>query len=219
VDAASSRSYPGTGTTWYDLSGNGYNFSTSTSPTFTTGVNGVPCFDFTNGNGEYFDSVKLSPFSGNGFAITVMAVVNQNSTGNYHGILTQNEQDGVDSMAFMSYNGKFGTDHWSPGGRRISTAASNNQVYMVTWTITQWSQHQTTSQQIYLDGESQTTEAYSTDTVGSLVQDYFRIGNWQLNRADMDFDGQIYCVSCYNRALSSQEVLQNYNALKNRFGL
>ena len=219
VDAHNPKSYPGSGTSWYDLTGNGYNFNTNTAPTFTTGVNGVSCFDFTNGNGEYFDSVKLSPFSGNSFAISVIAVVNQNSVGSYHGILTQHEQDGFDSMAFMSYNGKFGTDHWSPGGRRLSTAANTNQVYMVAWTIPTWSQHQTTAQQIYLDGQAQTTEVYSVDTVGSLVQDYFRIGNWQLSRSDMDFNGQIYSVMCYDRALSAAEVQANYNAIKGRFGI
>jgi hypothetical protein len=33
------------------------------------------------------------------------------------------------------------------------------------------------------------------------------------------FEGNIGLVSFYNRALSSQEVLQNYNATKGRFGL
>jgi hypothetical protein len=33
------------------------------------------------------------------------------------------------------------------------------------------------------------------------------------------FKGEIYHAKAYNRALSASEVLQNYNALKNRFGL
>jgi hypothetical protein len=35
----------------------------------------------------------------------------------------------------------------------------------------------------------------------------------------MSFDGQIYSVSCYNRALSPAEVAQNYNAVKKRFNI
>ena len=37
LDAASIRSYPGTGTTWYDLSGNGNNLTINGSPTFSNG--------------------------------------------------------------------------------------------------------------------------------------------------------------------------------------
>ena len=34
-----------------------------------------------------------------------------------------------------------------------------------------------------------------------------------------DTNGNIYTTQIYNRALSAQEVLQNYNATKTRFGL
>jgi hypothetical protein len=50
LDAADRNSYPGTGTTWYDLSPSGYTFTTTSVPTFTTNNRGVSCFDFTNGN-------------------------------------------------------------------------------------------------------------------------------------------------------------------------
>ena len=90
---------------------------------------------------------------------------------------------------------------------------------MVTWTVPSWDEHQTDTLKIYINGVAQSTESYSVDTVGSLVADKFRIGNWQLSRDDMDFDGQIYAVSCYNRELSAAEVLQNYNAYKNRFNI
>lgn len=38
-------------------------------------------------------------------------------------------------------------------------------------------------------------------------------------QTDRTFDGDIDYVSLHNRALSAEEVLQNYNALKGRFGL
>ena len=222
VDMSSTRSYPGSGTTVYDLTGNGYDFTSSTRPSFTS-VNGINCMDFTSGNGEHMDSAINSPFTGDNFAISVSAVFNENSTGNYKSILTQHENDSNDSMSFVSLTGKFGTDHWSPGGRRINStslaAHGSNQIHMVTWTCPSWDEHQTATLKIYINGVEQGTEEYSVDTVGSLVADVFRIGNWQLSRADMDFDGQIYAVSCYNKELSAAEVLQNYNAYKNRFNI
>ena len=218
VDAGNKRSYPLTGNTWYDISGNNFNFSSTVPPTFKEDSVGRKCFDFTNGNGEYFDSITTSPFSGNLFAITVSAILNQNSVGNFHGVLTQNEGDTNNSMGFISYDGKFGTDHWNPGGRRLVSAANQNQIYMVTWVIPKWVDHQTDTT-IYLNGTSQPTEIYSTDTTGSLVSDYLRIGNWQLNRSDMDFDGQIYSIMVYDRVLSDAEIDQNYNSMKRRFSI
>ena len=90
---------------------------------------------------------------------------------------------------------------------------------MVTWTLDAWKNHQTATLKIYLNDVSQTTESYSVDTVGSLVADKFRIGNWQTSRSDMDFDGQIYAVCCYDKVLTQAEVTQNYNAFKNRFDI
>jgi len=218
VDMSSTRSYPGSGNIVYDLTDNGYDFTSSDRPDFTN-VNSINCMDFTSGQHHYMDSAINSPFTGKNFAISVSAVVNENSTGNYKGILTQHEQDSMDSMAFISYGGKFATDHWSPGGRHLSSAHGSNQIHMVTWTLSSWGEHQTATHKIYLNGVAQATTAYSVDTVGSLVADKFRIGNWQLDRSDMDFDGQIYALSCWNRELSAAEVLQNYNAYKNRFNI
>lgn len=218
LDAANTKSYPGTGTTWFDLSKEQYVFTSNNPPSFTLDNFGNKCFEYS-GAGKYFDSTTNSPFSGNAFDISVIAVVNQFSVGSFYGILTQNEQDSVDSMAFLSLSGKFGTDHWSPGGRRLVNTANNNQIYHVTWTIPSWGTHQDATTKIYLNGIDQATEEYSRDTVGSLVADVFRIGNWQLNRTDMDFQGRIYSISVYDRVLSAAEVLQNYNAVKSRFNL
>ena len=218
LDAANPKSYPGSGTTWYDLSKSKYVFTSNNPPSYTTDALGNKCFEYS-GAGKYFDSTTNSPFSGNSFDISVVATVNQFSTGNFYGILTQNEQDVFDSMAFLSLNGRFGTDHWSPGGRRISTAASNNTIHHVTWTVPSWGAHQDNTTKIYINGAEQVTEEYSRDTVGNLVSDVFRIGNWQLNRTDMDFQGRIYGISVYDRVLTPTEVEQNFNALKGRYGL
>jgi hypothetical protein len=218
LDAANPKSYPGSGTTWFDLSSSKYVFTTAAAPTFTTDALGNKCFEFS-GAAKYFDSTTNSPFSGNQFAITVIAVVNQFSTGSFYGILTQHEQDSTNSMAFLSLAGRFGTDHWNPGGRQLTNLPNNNQIYHVSWVIPRWQDHQTTDTKIYLNGVDQLTESYSVDTVGSLVAKPFRIGNWQLNRTDMDFQGRIYAIKVYNKALSAAEIQQNFNALRGRFGI
>ena len=45
VDAANPRSYPGSGTTWYDASGNGNTGTLSNGPVYTSGINGYFTFD------------------------------------------------------------------------------------------------------------------------------------------------------------------------------
>tara|TARA_R110002126_G_scaffold68271_1_gene172825 strand:+ start:2183 stop:2866 length:684 start_codon:yes stop_codon:yes gene_type:complete len=61
-----------------------------------------------------------------------------------------------------------------------------------------------------------------TDTVNIGSQSYnnsnLRIGKYT-NLSPLNFNGDIYQTLIYNRALSSSEVLINYNAIKSRFNV
>ena len=57
LDAANLRSYPGTGTTWADLSGNGYDATMYGSVPFS--VDGVSCFDFSTVTGTFPSNATL----------------------------------------------------------------------------------------------------------------------------------------------------------------
>ena len=57
LDAGNPRSYPGSGTLWNDVSGNGNNGTLNNSPTYTSGVNGYFTFDAVN---DYVDSGKTA---------------------------------------------------------------------------------------------------------------------------------------------------------------
>ena len=48
LDAADSNSYPGSGTVWTDLSGNGYNGTLTNGPTFSSSNRGGIVLDGTN---------------------------------------------------------------------------------------------------------------------------------------------------------------------------
>ena len=54
LDAADSNSYGGSGNTWYDISGNGYNGILTNGPTYSTNNGGCLIFDGTN------DYIKLT---------------------------------------------------------------------------------------------------------------------------------------------------------------
>jgi hypothetical protein len=49
--------------------------------------------------------------------------------------------------------------------------------------------------------------------------DLVSIGGGNLGNTNAVFIGNIYVNRIYNRTLPAQEILQNYNALKGRFGL
>ena len=67
---------------------------------------------------------------------------------------------------------------------------------------------------VEVDSDTQDTNVtYQNTTSGN------RIGEWGYSSYQRNFNGQIYSLQVYNRELSAQEVLQNYNALKGRFGL
>ena len=55
LDAANTKSYPGSGTTWYDLSGNNKNPTLTNGPTFNSDNLGSIVLDGTN------DYVEFSP--------------------------------------------------------------------------------------------------------------------------------------------------------------
>ena len=218
LDAANSRSYPGTGTTWYDLSSQKNHAITTTIPAFINGTNNQPCFSYTKANSEYFITTSNTPFSGSNFAITVSAVVRETSTNIYSGIVTQHDNSTVNCMSFLSLSGKFGTDHWQPGGRQLQTLPTLGQLCYVTWVESNWTTQKTTGQ-IYLNGILQTTVEYGAGTTSGLTSNKFTIGNWYLPRTDMDFGGEIYAVHVYNRALTAAEVRQNFISTKSRFNL
>ena len=48
------------------------------------------------------------------------------------------------------------------------------------------------------------------------TSNYIARSNWT---ADSYYQGNIYSVLIYNRALTSQEILQNFNATRYRYGI
>jgi len=201
VDAASERSYPGTGTTWATLSG-------ENNATLTNG----PSFD--SGNGGSFDFDGSDDFcSISGLALSTTAYTKAawfNPDGATNNIISGGSSDGQHAfwMAATStslqsgHDGAWGTVSYSPG------------VMTGQWWYGVVSFNTTTGWKLYLNGELvDTSNSTTTFTGGTTV----RISAY--NNASNTFNGKIASVNIYNRVLSDDEVLQNYNAIKNRFGL
>jgi hypothetical protein len=206
LDAANQKSYPGSGTTWNDLSGNGNN---------GTLLNGVG-FDGANLGSLVFDEVDdyitVNNFNVNN-SITVEGwfnvkksswapiIGNWNSTGNGDSwLLTKN------SSNIMSFYVRFNA---STGDVINDTQTTTNGV---------WQQYvgvfNNFNLSLYKNGFLVNSK---TTTSNTLHQNSLEI--WLGRFSSFYFQGNIGNCKVYNRALTPQEILQNYNATKGRYGL
>ena len=197
LDAGNPLSYGGTGTVWTDLSGNGNN---------GTLVNGT-AYSSTNGGTLVFDGI-------NDYVSTNVQSLNNNP---YSLSMTFkiSSFNGADMRLFGAYAGS--TDQlaagfngtqlwlWNGGLYYPSFNASTNTIYTIDIV------HSASTNLIYVNGVYNSTLGF-TSYFGNLG-----FGNPYLNSYGAYFKGTIFSTKVYNRALSADEVLQNYNALKGRY--
>ena len=199
LDAADLKSYPGTGTTWKDRSGNVNNGTLINSPTFS---NGMIVFDGADEYVNVTDSSTLDGFS----SVTFEAWVNPDNTAGYRRIYDKNYNNTYNFS--ISNSSKFYI--YINGSYSMSSATVDNG---------QWNHivatYDNTSAIFYKNGIAVTTNSFSHGTVGSNSDD-LRIGT-NYNSNTSKFYGDIGSCKIYDKALTAAEVLQNYNALKSRF--
>jgi len=92
--------------------------------------------------------------------------------------------------------------------------ADNTWYCIILITLTSGSNITTT---LYINGTQDLTATATNHSNLSDLQNGLTIGHWEAPGNQNNFNGQIGNCQIYNRALSSSEVLHNYNALKGRF--
>jgi hypothetical protein len=201
LDAGSKKSYAGSGTTWKDLSGNGNNGTLVNGPTFSNVNGGSIDFDGSNDWGQVptlalstAAYTKVAWFNPDGATNNIISGGGDGQHAFWMAGTANNLQAG--------HNGAWSTVNYSPGtmtGRWWCGAVTFN-------TSTGWV--------LYLDGSVVDTDASTTTFTGGTA---VRIAAY--NNASNVFNGKIAVAQVYNRALTSSEILQNFNATKSRFGL
>ena len=201
LDAADKNSYPGSGTTWFDLSTQG-NDATLSGPTYNTTSFGNFNFDESNDYAKV-DNTSCLPTA----AYTKIAWFRpETSTAN----IISGGTDGQHAFWMNSTSTHLRAGHngsWS----RVSYSPGN---MLNQWWCGAVTFNTTTGWVLYLNGEQVDTNANTgTFSGGNTV----RIGAY-VDASNL-FDGDIPVAIIYDRVLSASEVLQNYNATKSRFGL
>jgi hypothetical protein len=210
LDAANKKSYAGSGTTWTDLTGNGGSGSLVNAPTFSG----------TNGGNIVFNrtSTQYADFYAPNISTIAMVEMWVNVT-EYVGMI----------MGWLSYDIYLdgpGVGYNAANGANYGVAKSTYSILnkwthcvfkMTTGTIT-------TDAKIYLNGNIQVLSdlVLPTNPIGSATGDLNggngRIAGWR-NSTGQENSQAVASMKIYNRELSPQEVLQNFNATRGRFGL
>jgi len=215
LDSRSKRSYPGSGTTWYDLSGNNNHGTlvdfTGASAGSTSG------FDTNTGLMMYDRHVGTSDGSANNY------VNIPNSTTTQECLITNGmsisfwfRQDVYRCTAMTKWSSSWEVYYCSnlvfrtqgTGGSDLSTGdAALSGFHNICVTSTN------TGRLVYVNGVVQAT---GTNTVSTQnTTEPISIGAYYNGNYAME--GSLPYYALYNRELSSDEVNQNYKALKNGF--
>ena len=207
LDAANVKSYPGSGTTWTDLSGNGNNGTLANGPTYSSDNSGSIVFDGTNDFVQCSGSITVT-------AATFTSWIRRNgSQGAYDGILFSRGTN-VTGMHFFSSNQLGYT--WNNAANTYNWA-SGLIIPDLTWCMVAVSVT-STSATAYLCQSSGITTATNTVSHASSILDDIKIAKDDTNELRY-FQGRISNVSIYNRALSDAEIQQNFNTLRGRYGI
>ena len=206
LDAGDRNSYPGTGTTWRDLSGTSNNGTLINGPTFNTGSLGNIVFDgvddsvsltvTTSGDTTYAVWFKMSANNDNRRFINASTSNFRNFSVGYVGSGANNVLGGYDGTNQPLTTASFGDGRWH---------------YAVVVM-------KTNDYKIYVDSQNQTL-TWNLGSTGNWVNNTTNVNYIGSAGASSFYNGTIASVQIYNRALSAAEILQNYTAMKTRFGL
>lgn len=208
VDAANINSYPKSGATWTDLAG-------SNNGTLANG----PAFDASNGGGIVFDGTDdkatftFDVTSIKSYEIWTNAVAASDADGGHAYLLHNNGADNTTGNSYVTigiqptqkYYAAF-SGNWS--NMNTGVTASNSSIVQI---VLSWEGNY---QKVYINSEFKIqvyyTTNYKTPHATTSIAGY----------RDSDFrntQGNVYSIKAYNRALTADEIRQNYQATVGRF--
>jgi len=207
LDAGNTKSYPGSGTTWTDLSGNGNNGTLTNGPTFDSGNGGSIVFDGSNDVVNCGNDSTLSPSE---ITLSIWCNPSGFGEGNFGRFFQKVDQ----YVFFFDNTGGSGTN-----GIRFGAQTGSSQVYTVSNVVTlnEWANFAVSlsgsTASFYKNG-SLVGSSGGFSSLPSTSNDLTFGNNTALTRT---FNGKLSQGLIYNRGLTASEIQQNYNALRGRY--
>ena len=200
LDAANTKSYPGSGTTWTDISGKNHAGTLTNGPTFSSDNGGSIVFD---GSNDYVNATPITKPASCTFScwakstnVSTRMLFNAGANGGgpdlffHSGIISWNTWD--------ANNNPFGN---------VPSSATDGKYH--NYVVVNDSSSNT---KLYYDTELLGTATYKSATgtntlyIGGTTHTY-------------QWSGSISSFMIYDKLLTESEILQNYNSHKGRFGL
>ena len=217
LDAGNTKSYPGSGTTWTDLSGNGNTGTLSNGPTYSSSNGGAIVFDGTN---DYVATATATALGLSSVAtpFTISSWFKTSGSGEYYLFDNYDNNGLLEDISFRVDGGVMeiymhASTSGDTGTLRFGSGYNNNawHNFVMTW------------------NGSNTISGYADGTLIGSTTSYTFSGSFDSGTAfwigqrpgspAVWFPGSIAVTHFYNTALTAAQVLQNFNALRGRFGL
>lgn len=227
LDASNPRSYPGTGSTWYDVSGTGNNGTMGAYNTLqTVSVGGVSAQTIISSKSNPTTSYTTIP---NSDSLTIrnniswavfcyktsdssrQTIMGKSLNSPWDGFYISISRDGIGQLSWWSGSSYGG---WWDSGLAVPT---NKWVFIAgNWTGT------TRKAWLAYNGYSLTSatapaQAWNSPTDSSNFGIFTEI--WQPTSSTYILDGGISYLSVYNTYLTDDQIAQLYNAQRSKYGI
>ena len=213
LDASTTESYPGSGTSWYDMSNNGHISTLVNGPSYSSTNGGIITFDGVDDYGSLsLNGITLD--NGNTIEIFVRRPTTPPAWRTFINIKPQSANTPFYEFRTTDANLITVLDYYNPGNAI--------DYYTTSYTID-------TTNYWHLvgtyDGSTTTTYYVNGNLIGTATTPAFALGTNPRLSLGLEYSeyrpANIILPICriYNRALSLTEISHNYNVQKGRFGL
>ena len=205
LDASSSNSYSGSGATWNDISGNNNHFNINTATYNSEGyfvfdgddsMTGPPSNSFGLSQTDHTIEIILEPTAGGG------SVINFRGDSHYYGINAHLPWSS--NVIYYDVGGCCESDDRIQGGPNI--------VGQKTHVMLRSKPTGDSKREVFVNGSSVINSGSSNTSTNTFSSDEATIGGYIFFNGDSHhIKSKIYSVRVYNRALTDQEISNNYN--------
>jgi hypothetical protein len=215
LDAANTKSYPGSGTTWTDLSGNSNNFTLVNGPAFSSSR------IYFDGVDDYASSSYAPVFTGD-FSISFW--VNFTTYINYQNVISSANSGGANYGFWLEFGFARGFTLYTGLTGSAILVLEDNVLSLTSLPTNTWhhvcvtrSGSVTNNIKLYVNnvlyGQNTYTGNIGLSGYNLLIARYSQTENTNY------FNGYLSSLVIQTSPLTTDQILQNYNALRGRFGL
>jgi hypothetical protein len=220
LDASDKNSYPGSGTSWYDMSGKGRHAAWNATPSFTS--NGKASYFSPYGNmcrGIRSDGYEIN----NTLGYTIMWM-SKNNSGTANGAFKFYSTSSNVGRGIFVHPGWQANDtlYFDQGGccgadtRTNYTFGTSNFTSWRVWAVTS----SIAQRRIYMNGVNYITNTTTAANINlDTVPLYIGGDDYYGSSTSSNWDANLALFMVYNRALTSAEIYQNYFVQKSKFGI